>query len=197
MSQECPRTVEGHIEQRASLGSEGKSMRQIEILSPLTGKVIPLSKVPERHFARGEMGPGIAILPKDEVVYAPFDGSVVAVSHSGHAMLLEGEGGIRLRLQVALESEFLSGGVYSTKVEAGESITKGQILMTFERRRIKRMGYSLCSPIVLERVERYGVSPLRTRGRVEALEPILRVESKACEESIPSEEPPARVESDE
>ncbi len=151
-------------------------MQHVEILSPLTGKIVPLSKVPERHFAKGEMGPGIAILPKDDVVRAPFDGRVVAISHSGHAMLLEGEGGIRLRIQVALESEFLSHGIYSTKVEPNETMKKGQILMEFPRRRIKRMGYSLYSPIVLEQCEQYEVTPLKHRGRVEALEPILRLD---------------------
>jgi PTS system beta-glucosides-specific IIC component len=56
------------------------------INAPFNGKVIPLSKVPDEVFSSGAMGQGLAIEPSDNKLYAPFDGTVVMVAPTKHAI---------------------------------------------------------------------------------------------------------------
>ncbi len=158
-------------------------MEEMKIVSPLAGKIVPLSKIPEQQYARGDMGPGVAILPKEDILVAPFNGTVIAVSHTGHAMLLESSEGVRLRIQIAMDSGLLHNDVFSTIVESGEPMERGQILMRFDRRKIKRMGYKLYSPVVVENAEEFSISEIKSKGRVAFLEEIMHLIRKEWVES--------------
>ena len=52
----------------------------------MTGTVIPLSEVPDEAFAGKMMGDGAAVIPDDEYVYAPADGTVTFVFPTKHAI---------------------------------------------------------------------------------------------------------------
>lgn len=60
----------------------------VQILSPLDGVVVPLSEVPDPVFAAGTMGPGVAIIPSGDTVYAPGPGTIAAAQPTGHARIL-------------------------------------------------------------------------------------------------------------
>lgn len=52
----------------------------------LTGKVIPLKEVNDGVFSEGVMGDGVAIIPENDVLYAPADAQVtVLMDESRHA----------------------------------------------------------------------------------------------------------------
>ena len=55
------------------LKSFGLRKRNSVLLSPLAGKVIPLSEVNDQTFAAGLLGQGVAIEPTGNKVVAPSD----------------------------------------------------------------------------------------------------------------------------
>lgn len=45
--------------------------KKTELLAPMTGRVIPLEKVPDAVFSQKTLGEGAAIMPEDGLVTAP------------------------------------------------------------------------------------------------------------------------------
>ena len=52
---------------------------ELTAMVPVAGKVVALDDVSDPTFASGKMGAGVAIVPSDGKVYAPFDGVVKTV----------------------------------------------------------------------------------------------------------------------
>ena len=58
-------------------------------VSPMTGKVVAMSDIPDPAFAQKMMGDGCGIELTDGTVVAPFDAKVTAAFPTGHAFGLE------------------------------------------------------------------------------------------------------------
>ncbi|MGG7058054.1 beta-glucoside-specific PTS transporter subunit IIABC [Clostridium tertium] len=121
----------------------------VEIITPLQGKVVPLSEVNDPTFASGAVGQGVAILPTDNNIYSPVNGQVVTVFNSKHAIGINGENGEEILIHLGINTVELEGKYFDIKVKDGEKITKGQLLGTFDREKIKKAGYEIISPILI------------------------------------------------
>lgn len=62
------------------------------VSAPVRGEAVSLETVRDEVFSSGAMGKGLAIMPTEGVVYAPFDGEVVTVFQSKHAIGLRSNG---------------------------------------------------------------------------------------------------------
>ena len=74
-----------------------------KIASPLSGQIIPFAQVNDATFAEEMMGKGMAVIPDEGVVYAPFDGTVEALFLTGHAIGLKSEGGVQPLIRFDLD----------------------------------------------------------------------------------------------
>ncbi len=153
-------------------------MERWRIAAPMEGKLLSLYKVPEEQFAQGRLGPGVAVIPKSDVVVAPFEGTVSAISHTGHAIMLENEVHAKVLIQIGMDSGFLHNVYFEAEVEEGEHITEGQILLRFDRKRLKKMGYSPISPVVLTNPEEFLHIQVKEKGRVRFSEEIITFSEK-------------------
>ncbi|MBQ9159012.1 MAG: PTS glucose transporter subunit IIA [Erysipelotrichaceae bacterium] len=112
------------------------------IAAPVNGKVIPASQIPDAAFAGEMMGPSVGIEPEDGNVYAPFDGEVVMVFPTKHAMGLKAEeGGMELLIHVGVDTVTMEGKGFETFVDSGAKFKKGDKLMKFDRNTIKQAGH--------------------------------------------------------
>ncbi|MFT4230140.1 MAG: glucose PTS transporter subunit IIA [Microbacterium sp.] len=149
----------------------------IEIASPLDGEVVPLADVPDPVFAGGTMGPGVAIEPTGDTVYAPGPGTVAAAQPTGHAFGLVLDGGVELLIHVGIDTVNLKGEGFDVKVKSGDRIEKGTPLVTFDRAVIEKAGYPLITPVIVLNAEQFGaVDPLVT-GPVSAGTPVIAVQA--------------------
>lgn len=121
----------------------------VEIAAPLSGQIVPLSEVPDPAFAEKQMGQGIAIMPSEGKVYAPFDGTVAHLIKSKHALILTDTNGIQVLIHVGINTVSLKGEGFIAFVETGSSITKGQLLLEFDQERIKQAGLPIITPIIV------------------------------------------------
>lgn len=120
-----------------------------EVKSPISGKIIPLSDVPDTVFAQKMVGDGIAIIPSDQTVYAPCDGEVAVVTNTKHAIGLILNHHIELLIHVGIDTVELEGEGFTLLVEPSTHVKAGTPLLKFDEAFIKSKGYSLITPVLI------------------------------------------------
>lgn len=120
-----------------------------EIKNPISGRVLPLSKVEDAVFSSGAMGNGIAIDPTDNKVYAPFDGSVEFIADTKHAVGLKSDDGVELLIHVGMDTVKMNGKGFDVKTKVNQRVKEGDLLLEFDRNEIQKEGYSLITPVVI------------------------------------------------
>lgn len=115
---------------------------------PITGDLIPLAEVPDEAFSSGIMGPGFGIHPTDGTVYAPFDGRVVMIFPTKHAISLKSDTGVEILIHVGLDTVKLNGEGFEMIVSEGQLIQRGDPLLKVDFKKIKDKVPSIVTPIV-------------------------------------------------
>lgn len=119
------------------------------IAVPMEGKIIPLEEIPDPVFSGGIMGTGVGIEPTTGVVTAPFDGTVILVADSKHAIGLKSKGGVEVLIHVGLETVGLGGKPFTVHVSQGDQVSKGQLLIEADLEAIKGEGLPTVTPVVV------------------------------------------------
>lgn len=125
-----------------------------EIYAPIEGQIISLQEVPDSTFASECMGKGIAIIPDQGKVYAPFDGTVSLVFPTKHAIGLTSQNGTEVLIHIGLDTVELEGKYFEVHVQAGDSIKKGQLLVDFDLKQISEK-YPITTPIIITNTDRF------------------------------------------
>ncbi|WP_214795973.1 MULTISPECIES: beta-glucoside-specific PTS transporter subunit IIABC [unclassified Exiguobacterium] len=145
------------------------------VSAPLKGEVVSLETVRDEVFSSGAMGKGIAIMPSEGAVYAPFNGEIVTVYPSKHAIGLRSDTGVEVLIHIGLDTVKLNGKYFETLVTDGQKVREGDPLVRFDMDAIAREGYDTITPIIVTNTDHYlDVLPTYT-GAVEANHGVLRV----------------------
>ena len=129
-------------------------MPQLKILSPLSGQVWPLERVPDPVFAQKMVGDGLSIDPADAVVVAACDGEVVALHPAGHAVTLRTSDGMELLIHVGIDTVTLKGEGFHPRVKLGDKVRAGAPLIDFDLDFLATHAKCLLTQIVIANPER-------------------------------------------
>ncbi|WP_042670940.1 PTS beta-glucoside transporter subunit IIBCA [Streptococcus equi] len=146
--------IDEEVDQEGSADSDstpvksGLSVKQ-SIYAPMVGTVLPLSEVPDETFSSKLLGEGLAILPNEEYVYAPFDGEVITLFPTKHAIALKNAKGVDVLIHVGIDTVELKGQGFEQLVKAGDAVKQGQPLLRVDLEFIRSKGYSLVTPFVV------------------------------------------------
>lgn len=141
-------------------------MRPIEIASPLDGKEIALKDVDDEVFASGVTGKGIAIIPENNTVLSPADGTVSVLFPSKHAVGITTKEGIEILVHIGLNTVMLNGEGFTTFVKQGDQVKKGQKLLAFDKDFIKSKGCSLQSPLIITNADQFKDILIETKTEI-------------------------------
>ena len=119
------------------------------IYAPMAGEAVAISEVPDPTFSSGMLGNGIAIKPTDGKVCAPVNGTVDMMFDTGHAVTLVSDNGIEILIHVGLETVGLEGKPFQVKVQNGQKVKKGDILMIADLEAIKAAGLPTITPVLV------------------------------------------------
>ena len=136
------------------------------VMSPLDGEVIPLSEVKDEVFSSEAMGKGCAVIPTEGKVYAPFDGTIVGLLESHHAVGLESENGIEILIHVGMDTVKLNGKHFICHVEEDQQVRKGQLLLEFDIQAIKEAGYEVTTPVIITNSDEFTDIETAVSGKV-------------------------------
>ena len=101
------------------------------------------------------MGQGLAIDPSDNKLYAPFDGTVVMVAPTKHAIGLRSEYGVELLVHIGLDTVTLDGKPFTLHVEDGVKFKKGDLLIEFDKEFIETQGLQTITPVIITNSSAY------------------------------------------
>lgn len=147
---------------------------EVTLVAPLKGEIKPVTQVNDPTFAEGILGQGIAIVPKEGKLYAPFDGTVSGIFDTRHALMLEGNG-VELLIHIGLETVALKGEGFTPAVSEGAAVRAGDLLMEFDLERIKKE-YDPVTVMLVTNVDEFaGVEALNTEGNVSVGTPVVTV----------------------
>ncbi|WP_061781992.1 glucose PTS transporter subunit IIA [Microbacterium hominis] len=151
----------------------------VQVAAPLDGTVVALDQVPDPVFAGGVMGPGVAIEPTGDTVYAPGAGTVVAAQPTGHAFGLQLDNGTEVLIHVGIDTVNLKGEGFDVKVKNGDRVETGTPLVTFDRAVIEKAGYPLITPVIVLNGDSFDTVDPVALGPVTHGSPLLDVQKKA------------------
>ena len=120
-----------------------------ELTAHLNGTAVELSAVSDPTFASGALGPGAAVEPTEGKLYAPADGKVTVAFPTGHAIGMRTDKGVEVLMHIGFDTVELDGKHFTPKVEKGQDVKRGDVLVEFDMAAIKAAGYPLTTPLVI------------------------------------------------
>ena len=128
---------------------------ETEIASPMTGTVVKMEDVKDNVFASKMMGDGIAVLPSEGKVFAPFDGEINVTFPTGHAVGIHGKDGCDVLIHVGIDTVKLEGKGFRYHIQNGDKVKKGDLLLEFDIPLIKEAGYDVTTPVIIVNTDSY------------------------------------------
>ncbi|MEQ7219406.1 beta-glucoside-specific PTS transporter subunit IIABC [Vagococcus fluvialis] len=129
-------------EAKKQVSGQGKKISKEEIVSPVKGNVLPLNQAKDPVFAEGVVGRGAVVEPTEGVVYAPFNGTVMTVFPTKHAIGLISDNGMELLIHIGVDTVQLEGEYFEIFITEGQKIKTGDKLASFDVKGIEEAGYS-------------------------------------------------------
>ncbi|MFF5304986.1 MULTISPECIES: PTS glucose transporter subunit IIA [unclassified Streptomyces] len=138
------------------------------VTSPLAGRAIGLTEVPDPVFAGAMVGPGMAIDPVREPSEAvsPVDG--VIVSLHPHAFVVVDSDGHGVLIHLGIDTVQLNGEGFELLVNKGDTVTRGQSVVRWNPAAVEAAGKSPVCPVVALEATADALSDLREDGDVKA-----------------------------
>ncbi|SDC01951.1 PTS system, glucose-specific IIA component [Melghirimyces thermohalophilus] len=156
----------------------GKKDPNVVIAAPIKGKVVSLNEVPDPVFSDKMMGDGVAIQPEEGMVYAPVDGEIAQMFHTGHAVGIRTKEGVEVLIHIGLETVSLEGEGFTTKVEQGDRVKTGQPLIQFSLDTVKEKAKSTITPVVVTNMDLVDSLAPKLSEQVDVEEPVMEVKLK-------------------
>jgi PTS system sucrose-specific IIC component len=159
-------------EEPAQESSDGQEKK---VYAPVSGEAIPSSQVDDPTFASEALGKGLAIIPSEGKVYAPFDGTVEMLFDTKHAVAVTSDDGVEILIHVGVDTVNLKGEGYTAHTATGEKVKKGQLLLEFDMDRIRKAGYQTVTPVIVTNSDEYKSVQVVKTGSVQAGDEVLTV----------------------
>ncbi|MEB8343821.1 PTS sugar transporter subunit IIA [Streptomyces endophyticus] len=138
------------------------------VTSPLTGRAIGLSAVPDPVFSGAMVGPGSAIDPAREAsdAVAPVDGIVVSLHP--HAFVVVDEEGHGVLTHLGIDTVQLNGEGFELLVNKGDTVQRGQAVVRWDPAAVEAAGKSPICPVVALEATAESLSDVVEDGDVKA-----------------------------
>lgn len=120
----------------------------LRVTSPVAGRVVPLTDVPDPVFAQAMVGPGVAVEP-DRVAgeaVAPVDGTVVTLHP--HAFVVATADGAAVLVHLGIDTVRRKGEGFTLHVVKGEQVRAGQPVVTWDPAEVEAAGFAPICPVV-------------------------------------------------
>ncbi|WP_151703673.1 phosphoenolpyruvate--protein phosphotransferase [Nitrincola alkalilacustris] len=151
----------------------------LQIISPVAGRVLALSDIPDPVFSEGMVGDGCGIDPTGQEISAPVSGVISQYHRCKHALAVRHDSGIEVLIHLGLDTVTLEGKGISSLVQQGDKVIAGQPLLRFDADYLALNARSLISAIVVTNPELLTGISVVAPSLVESHQPLLQLELKS------------------
>jgi PTS system glucose-specific IIA component len=120
----------------------------LSVGSPVAGRVVPLTEVPDPVFAEAMVGPGLAVIPAagpgDAV--SPVAGTIVTLHP--HAFVVSTDSGRAVLVHLGIDTVKLKGEGFTLHVAKGDEVSVGQPVVGWNPAVIAEAGYATVCPVI-------------------------------------------------
>lgn len=148
----------------------------LSVLAPVSGRVLPMSEVPDPVFSGEIVGPGRAIDPPREWcdVVAPISGRVVKLHpHAFVVLAVTASGGFGVLVHLGIDTVQLRGEGFTVYAEEGDEVEAGQRIVGWNPGEIEAGGRSPVCPVVAMDANASALNDLAELGPVEVGRPLF------------------------
>ena len=138
----------------------------IVIGAPVKGKAVPISEVNDPTFGEEILGKGVAIIPADGRIELLFD--------TMHAVSMTTDDGVELLIHIGLETVTLKGEHFTAHKATGDTVKKGDLLITVDLEAVKAAGFDVITMVVCNTGDYQAVEAV-TGADVEPGESVLKI----------------------
>ena len=146
------------------------------VYSPVSGETIPLSEVKDDVFSQGILGNGVAVIPDEDVIVSPVEGTIVSIFDTLHAVGLLADSGEEVLIHIGLDTVKLGGQYFKALAKTGDHVSVGTPLIQVEFDKVKEAGYDIVTPVLISNTPVYQSVTGETGKHVKAGEPVIRIQ---------------------
>ncbi|GEL15143.1 PTS sugar transporter subunit IIA [Pediococcus cellicola] len=144
-----------------------KKVKKVSLVAPVKGETVELSQVPDKVFASGMMGKGIAFNFETSEIVAPCEGKITMIPESLHAFGITANNGAEILIHIGLDTVNLKGEGFAKLVEVGSHVKAGEPIIKVDREAILAKGYNLVTMLLVTNSDDFTVE-IKKIDKVEA-----------------------------
>lgn len=124
--------------------------KEIELVAPIQGELIPIDKVKDTMFSQKVLGEGFAMVPNEKIVtvVSPITGKINNVFPTKHAIGLIGPRNIEILYHFGLDTVSLKGKGIQCHISEGQKIKKGEKMLTIDLLEYEAAGIDVVNMLV-------------------------------------------------
>lgn len=119
------------------------------VFAPVSGKIVPLEKVPDTVFSERIMGEGIAVIAGSKYVCAPADGRLTSIAETNHAFAMTLKNEAEVLVHVGLETVALKGKGFKVLAKPEQKIKAGMPILELDLEYFAQKNILLFTPILV------------------------------------------------
>ncbi|WP_341282309.1 glucose PTS transporter subunit IIA [Paenibacillus sp. FSL H8-0537] len=157
-----------------------RDQEQVLFSSPMQGKMIALSEVPDPIFSGKLVGDGVAFIPDKGELVSPVKGEVIHIYPTMHAIGIRTPEGLEVLLHIGIDTSLLGGkGYFKSAVKEGDKVLPGDLLIRFNLQQVRKESKSLATPMVItnsDLVRSWRFAPYKTvkKGQSSVMSVVLK-----------------------
>lgn len=148
----------------------------IKIGAPVTGRLVSIKEVSDPTFSDEIIGKGAAVIPSDNRICAPADGTVTTIFPTGHAAAVTSSEGAEILIHVGLDTVKLNGKHFTIHAAEGQAVKKGDLLLEADMEKIKAEGYDVITPVIICNSDEFAEIRMEEAGDVTQGDAILNLQ---------------------
>ena len=90
-------------------------------------------------------------------MFSPVSGTISALFPTNHAVGITADSGAEILIHIGMDTVKLNGEFFSSHIEQGARVEKGQLLIEFHIAEIQKAGYIVTTPVVVTNYDKYNM----------------------------------------